>query len=281
MRHILLPTDFSENSKGAINYAIELFNEGEVKFHVLHAFSPYIVTPSGPIESQGMDETLFRAAEENVKRELRNLKDKIDIKYPNLNIEYYSRFDFFTTSIERFLIDHKINCIVLGTKGASGLKEITIGSNTSSLIGKVQTLIIAIPEETVYHPIKKIVLGSELSLVPTEKGIAPIKRLLDLTGAELHIIRVQKNEQELTLNELDTLDVYQKLLNGHKVLYNTCIDKNVESGINDYVEKINADMVCVIAKKHSFLQRLLERSKSKALTNHTKIPLLVLNEKFF
>lgn len=116
MRHILLPTDFLDNSWGAISYAIKLFNEGEVKFHILHAFSPYVVTPSGPIEAQVMDETIFRAAEEHCKKELEILKEKIDESYPGLKVELYAKFDFFITSIERFIEDHQVNCIVLGIK---------------------------------------------------------------------------------------------------------------------------------------------------------------------
>src|SRR5699024_1625308 len=281
MRHILLPTDFSENSWGAISYAIELFNKDKVKFHILHAFSPYAVIPSGPIEAQVMDETIFRAAEQNCRRELERLKERILNNYPNLDIELYAKFDFFVTSIERFLEEHNINCIVLGTKGASGLKEIVMGSNTSSLIGKVKAPILAIPEDTTYKSIKKVVIGSDLSVVPTKKGVETIRRLLELTSAEFHIVSIHKLERELSIQDKDIQDVYVELLKGHTVLFNTRYEKDIESGINEYVKEIDAEMVCVIAKKHTFLSRLLERSKSKSLTNHTKIPLLVLNERFF
>lgn len=281
MRHILLPTDFSDNSWSAILYAVGLFIEDGAVFHLLHAFSPYIVAPSGPLEAQVMDESIFRIAEDNSKRQLEEFKNKVLTTYPNAQVEIHAKFDFFTTSIHRFLIDYDIKCIVLGTKGASGIKEIMIGSNTSSLIGKVKTPILAIPEETIYHPVKNVVICTDLEVVPTEKGIEPIKRLLALTGASLHVLSVQKSERELTRKEKDIQDVYGKLLKGEKVLFKNSYHKDVESGINLYVEEIKADIVCAIARKHSFFERFLERSKSKALTNHTKVPLLVLNEEFF
>lgn len=156
-----------------------------------------------------------------------------------------------------------------------------MGSNTSSLVGKIKTPIIAIPEETKYKPIKKVVLGSDLSVVPTQKGIETIRRLLDLTSAELHIVSIHKKERELTLSERDIQEVYKELLKDYKLIFKIHIDNDVESGINSYVEENQAEMLCVIARRHSFLSRLLERSQSKALTNHTKIPLLVLNEKYF
>src|SRR5690554_2417018 len=278
MRNILLPTDFSDNSWNAIIYAIDLFIEEGAVFHLLHAFSPYMVAPSSPMQAQVMDETIFRAAEENSKRELSKFKSKIISIYPEANVKEYAKFDFFTNAIYRFLEDHSVNCIVLGTKGASGIKEIVMGSNTSSLIGKVKAPILAIPENTVYKPVEKVVVGSDLNVVPTEKGVDLIKRLLGLTGASLHVLNIQQSERDLTMQEKDIQDVYQVLLKNHEVIFKTYVDKNVESGINLYIEEIQADMLCVIARKHSFLERLLERSKSKALTNHTKIPLLILNE---
>lgn len=281
MRNILLPTDFSDNSWSAILYAVELFIEEGAVFHLLHAFSPYIVAPSGPIEAQVMDETIFRAAEENSKRELEKFKTKLIGLYPNANVKTHPKFDFFTTSIQRFLMDYEVNCIVLGTKGASGIKEIVMGSNTSSLIGKVKAPLLAIPEETIYRPVQNVVMCTDLSVVPTERGLQTIKRLLDLTGANLHVLSVQKTAKELTRKELDVMDVYEKLLTNGNVTFKTYINNDIETGINLYVDEIDADMICSIAKKHTFFERLLERSKSKALTNHTKLPILVLNEEFF
>jgi len=278
MRQILIPTDFSENSWSAALYAIELFMEDGAVFHLLHAFSPYVVAPSGPMETHIMDETIYRAAEENSKRELNAIKTKLLEIHPKAIIKEHSKFDFFTNSIQRFLIDCEVNCIVLGTKGASGIKEILMGSNTSSLIGKVKVPILVIPKETEYKPINNVVVGSDLNVVPTKKGVELIRRLLKLTGASLHVLNIQKSKRELTRHEKDIQNVYEVLLKEHEVVFKNLTYKDVETGINLYVEEIDAEMICVIARKHSFLERLLERSKSKALTNHTKTPLLVLNE---
>ena len=43
MKNILLPTDFSQNSLNAINYAMELFKDTPCKFYLLNAFKiPYL-----------------------------------------------------------------------------------------------------------------------------------------------------------------------------------------------------------------------------------------------
>ena len=43
MKNILLPTDFSQNSLNAINYAMELFKDTPCQFYLLNAFKiPYL-----------------------------------------------------------------------------------------------------------------------------------------------------------------------------------------------------------------------------------------------
>ena len=91
-------------------------------------------------------------------------------------------------------------------------------------------------------------------------------------------MNIQKSKRELTTDEKEIQNVYKVLLKDHEVVFKSLTYKDVETGINLYVEEIDAEMICVIARKHTFLERILERSKSRALTNHTKMPLLVLNE---
>lgn len=132
MRHILLPTDFSGNAMNAAKFAMELFKKDKTTYHLLHAFSPYILAPSGPLEAHIIDENLYKSAEEAATKKLENIKSQLLELYPDVLIETHAKFGFFITSIEEFVLNQATNCIVLGTKGASGLKEIAIGSNTSN-----------------------------------------------------------------------------------------------------------------------------------------------------
>lgn len=281
MRHILLPTDFSDNALNAAKFAVELFQAEEATYHLLHAFSPYIIAPSGPLEANIIDDSLYNAAEEAANKKLEATKAQLLEIYPNALIETHAKFDFFLTSIEDFVENQPTNCIVLGTKGASGLKEITIGSNTSNLIGKVKTPIIAIPEDTVFDGIKNVVFSSDLEAVPSDKALSPLKRLLDLTDADLHLINIQKSPRDFTRSELDAKDAYKELLKDYKLTFEMVYDHSIENGINFYADNVKADMICMIVRKYSFLKRLLERSKSKSFTNHTDMPILVLNEENF
>ena len=42
MKHILLPTDFSDNSWNAITYAIQLFKDEACVFFILNTYTPII-----------------------------------------------------------------------------------------------------------------------------------------------------------------------------------------------------------------------------------------------
>ena len=69
------------------------------------------------------------------KVKLRKLLKRISDKFPNHNNHKFytlTDYNFFIESIRHHVEEKKIDIIVMGTKGATGLKELIIGSNTSS-----------------------------------------------------------------------------------------------------------------------------------------------------
>lgn len=54
--------------------------------------------------------------------------------------------------------EQKIDLVVMGTKGASGVTEILIGSNTADVIEKCHCPVLAIPAESDFKTPTKVVL---------------------------------------------------------------------------------------------------------------------------
>ncbi|MEH6769109.1 universal stress protein [Maribacter arcticus] len=55
-------------------------------------------------------------------------------------------YGFFTDYIKQEVIDKNIDLIIMGTKGASGIKAVSLGSNTGNVITKVPCAVLAVPE---------------------------------------------------------------------------------------------------------------------------------------
>ena len=83
------------------------------------------------------------------KQQIRKVLKRIANHFPaNKKHRFYalSDYNFFIESIRKHVEEKKIDIIVMGTKGASGLKKIIVGSNTGDVITKVKCTTLAVPE---------------------------------------------------------------------------------------------------------------------------------------
>ena len=123
MKTILLPTDFSPNSINAIHYAIDLFEDCVCEFHILNVqkASDFIsddfrtMSPSTTIY-----QTLIVSAKEALKELITKLKAKQNKKH---SFEMMVDYDNFIDAINQACALKKIELIVMGTKGATGVDE--------------------------------------------------------------------------------------------------------------------------------------------------------------
>jgi nucleotide-binding universal stress UspA family protein len=55
------------------------------------------------------------------------------------------------------------------------------------------------------------------------------------------------------------------------------VNRNVESGIDEFAEKNKIDLLVVLPRKKGLFESLFGKSESKSLIFHTKVPLLALS----
>lgn len=261
MNKIIVPTDFSDTARLATDVAAKLAKKGNATLVLYHA---YHMPGTGRPVMIDLSDILKKDAIESLEKEKERLSGY------EIEIELFCDYGPAVPLLTDLAAKLKPDLIVMGTVGASGTKEYFLGSNTSGLIGKTQTPILAIPAELNSAEIKEITFAWDLvdvdkKLVDSMKYLANI---LDISITVLHIDEGEKSE----LNEI-LLKEFVEDIDG--ATYVSIQDDNVQSALFDYVEENDA-ILSVIARKHGFLERLFRRSVSKSLTNHTKSPILIL-----
>src|SRR5690606_11845301 len=132
---ILIPTDFSKLSKVAVFYAIELAQKLEGELIVVSVVN----TEVPPMTRLGLHR-LRAAFKKSAELEMILLIKEIEKKYKRkykVNIIHKILFgSSVNETIERFASGNNIDLIVTGTKGATGLKKVFLGSNATSIINK-------------------------------------------------------------------------------------------------------------------------------------------------
>lgn len=271
MAHVLIPTDFSSNSLNAALYAIQLYGaEGNV-FTVLNSY----MLPRGAASTMwSIDDLLAKESIEGVNIFVSKLNEELPNMKPELRIA--SEHGDLPNVIARFAADAEApELVVMGTQGASGLKEVLMGSNTADVIKRSELPVLAVPENSRYRSPRRIVLADDGG--PVDKGT--IKVLLDIarwSQAEVMIVRVIN--EETTIETGSSTSVYDTLLGAIPHSHHYISAENVNTALHDLADQSDADLVVVIHRQRGLFEQLFHRSTATKLAMHTHIPMLVLQQ---
>ena len=281
MKNILLPTDFSENSWNAIKYAIHFFEKETCNFYVLHVnrLNNTVNSESAYIANYEVMEDAYTV---KAKKRLRDILKRISKDFlTNKKHKFYTLTDynFFIESIRKHVEEKRINCIVMGTKGASGLKKIIVGSNTGDVITKVKCTTLAIPEQAKFVKLEEIAFPTDFSLTYDIQILEPLSDILEKWQSALRILHISKKRASFNGDQSKSRDLLDDYFNDLTHTFHYLTNKKVEDAIQCFVESRNINMICMVAKNLNYFQQILFHSKVETISYHTEIPFLVLHEK--
>lgn len=287
MKNILCPTDFSNNSAKALRFALNIAMNNNAKLHVIHQTSVLELAPdtafSGLYMPSHEDQVGYLKEELDrfIKRALKSYKDKYDLSKINAEIiPGVGTSDIVVNAADKL----KADLIVLGTTGASGLKRIFIGSVAAQVIEKANVPVIVIPDKFRQKAIKKIGYSSDLSNIENELKV--LKPIAEALGAEVEIFHIQPTfpttEAFIKFNEEKSLGEIRKRLKMDNLNYRlikTKQDNDFFGGIAKYRRVAKPDMICTVTHKRSWVEKIFDPSKSKAIAYHNEVPVVCIKSK--
>ncbi|WP_298317372.1 universal stress protein [uncultured Aquimarina sp.] len=279
MKNILIPTDFSENSWNSVTYALSFFKKVKCNFHLLHV-SPYQEVIGSDSFFESKDHVVEKATRSD-KEQMQLLLKKIQKLPLNTKHRFFTIYEhiFFVDTIRKHVEEKNIDFIVMGTKGASGLKEKTIGSNTGDVITKVKCPVLVIPEKARYNNINEIAFPTDYNIFYRNKVLNTITEVLNLNHAALRILHISKKEKELSELQKKNKDFLNDYLGENEEhSFHFLSNPNIEQAVQCFIESRNIGMITMVAKNLNFFQRILFHPTVEKISYHTRIPFLVLHE---
>ncbi len=280
MKHILIPTDFSDNAWNALKYGVEMFKKTRCTFYLTN------VNPIPPYSGVG---TSMHAADESYKEiiineskaKLLQLFDRIEKEIP-LNIKHtfvpLALYDFFVDAIKRESENKNIAMIIMGTKGATGLKKVTIGSNTGDVITKVKYPLLAVPEDAQYKEFKEIAFPTDYQIGYDIHVLDTLIEMAILNKAEIRILHISKNGKELSEEQQKNKNFLDDYLRDIDHSFHFLTGPNLGNSVQCFTESRDIDLIAMVAKNQNFFQRILFTPEVEKISYHIKIPFLVLHE---
>jgi nucleotide-binding universal stress UspA family protein len=274
MQTILISTDFSENAKNATDYGIALFDDKRIEFILLHTF--YI-----PYASPGIDAYMNDATENNVKEQFGKELYRIHTAFPNLKATIKTSYkvgDIVSVvgSIEK---KKKIYAVVMGTKGASGLSEILVGSRTASMVKSVDSPVFVIPEKAKFTALKKILFTTDLDLHPTTNELSIMIDLAKKFQSEINILHVKQNGMKETVHNSFIKHELANNFISMPSTFDSTIGENISKTIESYLKENPTDLVVMVNVRGNFFHKIFHKSITKKIAIHTTTPMLVTHHK--
>ncbi|MEO8447292.1 MAG: universal stress protein [bacterium] len=279
MKNILFPTDFSPSADNALNFAVQIARKVNGNLILFHSYSVQLIDPNMPAE---IYLSAYQEEEKTAKENLEKLSERIieankDASGKNLfNTDAIVTQGLVVDEVLSMIDEYKIDIVVMGTHGASGITELILGSNTASVIEKSPVPVLAIPHNADYKDINNIVYAYDeiKSGLPSFQKLLEFAEIYDSDITLLHIIESSSNTAELNKQEFEKI---KQSVSYSKIRLELVKEENILEGINDYVNSNNVDVLVMAVKKKSLLDKIFSRSLTKKMAYHTKIPLLALH----
>ena len=270
---ILIPTDFSEPSKVAIQYAVELAKKlnGELLlFHVVDTPAP----PQTMASVHNLERVMLENAEDDMARLEREISGSLngEIKLTHKVQKGYP----VQRSIAHYAREHDVDLIVIGTKGASGLKKVLMGSQAAAMINASEVPVISVPENATFEDLDCIVYATDMDDPQADlETLVPFARLFD---AELHVLYIAA-AKVVEMEEEDKIAAqYRQAVGYPKINVHITVNEDITAGIDAYIAKYKANMLAMFTHKLRFFEKVMGKSVTREMAFHSTIPILSMKK---
>ncbi len=278
MKNILLPTDFSDNAWNAIFTALKLFETSDCNFVLLNSYEPKMSNLLGNKSKERLG-VIYDSLSKNSKVQLGKTHEYLNENHTRSNhsFEFESISSDLENAIKKMIVEKDIDLIVMGTKGATGAKEIFMGSNTVRVIKKVRSRpIIAVPQNYDFKALKKVVFPTDFTHTYDKIELKPLIDLVKLWKAEILILQVAQDYVLQDDQEQHKKILYNRLKNVDQSFHKVEMWKNIAEATTEFATKTDADLIALVYYPHTFMEKLTREPVIRKIGFHSKIPLLVL-----
>ncbi len=281
MKNILLPTDFSKNAWNAVCYAIELFKDEACTFYLMNTYTPHIAHSRFMAASVG-GEILEDAARSQSEKGLANLISRIHTEFnnPKHKFRVRSSFSLLVDEIRESVDEFEIDLVITGTKGASGLEEIFMGSNTVRIIKTVKKCpVLAVPLNFKFKAPDEIAFATDFNRFYTQSELKPLLDMAKAFKAVIRIVHVQHQISALTELQKFNLSMLRKYLKEVEHYVHTVSELNsISRTLEVFSDELDIHLLAMLHYQHSYMENITRESVVKRMAFHTQIPLLVIPE---
>ena len=282
-KKILVPLDFSKTSLSALDGALAISKKTGADLLLLHVseglsqnLEPgYFVHPPTMIDYQV-------SFIEQSNKHLAAIAGKMKAETTG-KIKTYTETGTVHSTIRNFANQEKVDLIVMGTHGVSGVKEFFVGSNTFRVIRDSKCPVLSIKKKTPKNPFRKILMPFRDKPHSREKVNYAIDVAL-LFSSEIYVLGVD-TEQTAAHKKKIQLEAKQikEIVSKKNIKCLTTVISRGYAGdvVLDHAKKIEADLLISMSDLDKLnIFEYFTGPFSQQIVNHSPIPVLSIRPRF-
>jgi nucleotide-binding universal stress UspA family protein len=283
MKKILVLTDFSKKSEHAAEIALKIARKAGADVVLYHLHTQPVLVPETTLTSTFMEEEQHFSEDEKQKltKFCENIKKKT-VESQSLHIpdiKCISESGLIDQSLEEKLKKLKnIWFIVIGEKDrhANIFDRFIVGSDALDILRHATKPVLVIPEHCQFKAVRYIALATNFE----KDDYRALKMLVDFAGifeAEITLVHVCKDKLSIE-EKLKNVARFHRLkakLNTDKIDYEDVQGTEIASALLKFTSAQKIDLLSVVHKKHSLIDKLLHSSTTIDLMDTHRLPLLI------
>jgi nucleotide-binding universal stress UspA family protein len=281
MKKILVPTDFSKEAGYAVEVAIQIAKKTGAEILLLNVVdAPYTAVGMGgelmPAEI-GIDQETIKNISSHLKENLKKFSE--DPMFAGVKVSYKVDVDRINNRITEEIVNEKVDLLVMGSKGSSGMDEFLIGSNTEKVVRLAKCPVIVVKHKHTTFDIKNLVFASDFKDLANMNGVVKeVKKFAEAFGSKIHFLRVNTPTSFETSRTMERqmeafADKYD-LKFASKNIYNEILE---EDGIIMFATEHKMDLIVIATHGRRGIAHILSGSIAEDVVNHSVKPVLTIN----
>ena len=258
MNKILIPTDFSEHSDYALEYASFIAKSKNCQLLIAHVLCNKKDHDSSQQKLDALSETAY----------LIGIDYKLILEPGHI----------VSKAINRVAVNHEVDLIVMGSNGISDIGEMLLGSNTENVIRNSKIDVLTIKQKMFDASLNTILFPSDFR-DEAYTVFKSVQHFSEVFNAKIHLLHIDRQELEEDVDvvhgKMDQLIAHFELPENsyEKAIF---IDKNQELGIINYAIEKELDLIAIGSHGKSMLSKFINESTSHNLVRDSFRPILTM-----
>jgi nucleotide-binding universal stress UspA family protein len=271
---IICPTDFSECSLNAIEYAARLGEMYQADLFIFHVPDKDDYQKLAIVD--GNDGDVFSFIQKKLSSLVQTVRDESLTKgLKSCSSEI--REGKTVTNILEYAAEKGADLIVIGTEGVNDFKKNYIGTRASKVVERAEVDILVVPRKVYFKPPRKLVYATDY----LEEDKIAIQKIVDIAknyDSEIDVVHVStkmksidKSLHQTMVQELKPFVKYEKV---NYVLKSYRDEPGL--GLENYLIISKGDILVTLSKKKTWFDQIFSNNLSRKMSYFINKPLYVL-----